>query len=203
LVLKQAVLALSLATLQISLSLTEELDLETSNNKFILIAESFSSPLALMLNNLFPNKIGAIILGAGFCKTPINPIFGLLPLTPIFLIKPPRNIIHYFLTGSNSSNILTEHVCDTISNIPAKILSERLKSVLSLEDPINDLSAKKTPTLILQSQTDALISPKAQRYLEKRLTHAKVHWIDSSHLIFQTEPKICAKHIIAFLQSVL
>lgn len=180
--------------------LTKELKLELRerSQKIILIAESFSSPLAIMLADEFPDQIEAVVLGSGFYRSPLNSTLSYLPTTPIFKIPIPKIAVRYFLTGNTSTDDLIQQVRNTVSAIPARVLSERLKSVLTLKEN----NTKSHPQiLLLQAQYDALIPLKAQKQLEKHLPQAKSYWINSPHLIFQAHPEICSRHIIAFLSS--
>ncbi len=177
------------------------LESEENNDNIILIAESFSSPLVMMLADAYPEQIKAVILGAGFCASPVSSYLSLLPLTLIFSITPPRFATRYFLTGSASSDLLVEHVRDVISNTHVKIFSERLRTVLSLAE--NLPPTIQLPTMLLQASADALIPEDAQNLLEHHLPHANIQRIDAPHFIFQSEPKICAQHIVTFIKSVL
>lgn len=186
--------------------LSQELPLHAGDRKIIIIAESFSSPLALMLAIDYQAQIHSMVLGAGFCANPVNPILAFIPLTPVFLIKPPRTAVRHFLVDSESADELVNQVRNTVSKTPANILSQRLNSVFTLEESFTSHSRSfdiNTPILLLQAQNDALIPWKAQNLLEQHLPHATVRWVNSPHLIFQSHPDICAQHIVTFLKSML
>ena len=176
--------------------LIEEIQLEKKLN-IVLVAESFSSPLALMLAEEFTAQIRAVILGAGFCSRPTIPNLSFLPFTPLFALKPPPFTIRYFLSGEYISSELVTRIRNTISNIPARILSERLKNVIQLEKPLTNKT--KTPCLLFQAQADTLIDEDAQLELEQHLPHAETCWLNAPHLIFQTHPEACADRIVTFL----
>ncbi|MGJ8655123.1 MAG: alpha/beta fold hydrolase [Akkermansiaceae bacterium] len=173
---------------------------KTTGQQTVIIAESFSTPLALKLANKFPKAIHAVIIGGGFCASPANPGFALLPIRPLFLIAPPRTAVRHFLTGTNSSSELVTKVRSAVKHIPAKTLSQRTRSILTLEEEQTP-TIINTPVLLLQAEHDALIPWEVQNQLEQHLPHATSHWIDSPHLIFQAHPQSCAQLIVKFLGS--
>jgi pimeloyl-ACP methyl ester carboxylesterase len=176
------------------------LDQEITDNKtkIVIIAESFSTPIALKLADKFPKQVKAIIIGGGFCTSPANPIISLLPLRPLFMIAPPRSAVEYFLTGSGSSPELMNKVRSTIKKVSSKNISQRVRSILTLDEEQTP-TVSETPVLLFQAENDAVIPWEIQNQLENHLPHAECHWLDSPHLIFQAHPKTCALHIVEFL----
>lgn len=169
--------------------------------KTVIIAESFSTPLALKLADQFPQQISAVVIAAGFCASPAYPGFALLPLRPLFMLAPPRAAVRHFLIGPESSVELVNKVRSVIKNVSAKCLSQRMRSILTLEEEQTP-TIPKTPVLLLQAEHDAVIPWEIQNQLEQHLPHAETHWIDSPHLIMQAQPETCAKHITEFLDNI-
>ena len=172
-----------------------------SDSSIVIISESFSTPLDLKLADKSPHKIQALIIGGGFCASPASPSFALLPLRPLFLIAPPRTAVSHFLTGPNSSANLVTKVRSAVKKVPSKILSQRVRSILTLEEEQTP-TIKNTPVLLLQAENDTLIPWEIQNQLEQHLPHATSHWLESPHLIFQAHPKTCASHILEFLSII-
>jgi pimeloyl-[acyl-carrier protein] methyl ester esterase len=176
------------------------LDQNSSDRKTVIIAESFSTPLALRLADKFPQQINALVIGGGFCSSPANPAFSLFPLRLLFMLVPPPSAVRHFLTGPESSSELVDKVRATIKNVSSKILSQRIRSVLTLEEEKTPI-APDTPILLLQAEHDAIISWETQNQLEQHLPHAQSHWLNSPHLIMQVHPEICASSIAEFLDQ--
>lgn len=177
-----------------------ELDKKSSDSKAIIIAESFSTPLALRLADVFPQQISAVVIGGGFCASPANPGLALLPLRPLLMITPPRSAVRHYLVGAESTSELVDQVRSVIKKVSSNILTQRISSTLTLEEEQTPTIAD-TPVLLLQAQHDALIPWEIQNQLEQHLPHAQTHWLDSPHLIFQTHPDICASYIVEFLTT--
>ncbi len=182
---------------------SQELDFNNSKQeKIVIIAESFSTPISLYLADLYPEKVSAVIVASGFCASPVNMSFALLPLRPLFILSPPRAALRHFLLGDDATKEKLNELRATLNSIPSKMLSQRLRSVLTLEET-NIPSIPKTPLLLLQAQNDGLIPWEDQNQLESHLPHSETHWIDSPHLLFQSRPKIAAKHIIEFISNLV
>ena len=174
------------------------LDQQNSDAKTVIIAESFSTPLALKLADKFPQQISAVVIAGGFCASPANPGFAILPLRPLFMLSPPRSVVRQLLTGPKSSSKLVDKVRSVAKQVPSNLLTQRIRSVLTLEEEQTPI-LPNTPVLLLQAQHDAIIPWDTQNQLEQHLPHAQSHWLDSPHLLLQVHPKTCASHIVEFL----
>jgi pimeloyl-ACP methyl ester carboxylesterase len=168
------------------------------DKKRILIAESFSGPLALMLASHRVDEIAGIVLAASFCDAPMNPGIALLPLRPLFMVKPPRKALEHFLIGTDSSDADVAELTQIIQSIPSSTLSKRIRAALELEEE-DSPQLSGVPMLILQAQHDNLIPWEAQQRLEARYPKARVHWLEAPHMILQKHPKACLEKITEFL----
>lgn len=164
----------------------------------VLIAESFSGPLALRLARRFPNSVEAVVIAASFCASPINPGLALLPLRPLFMVSPPSSALKHFLTGMDAKKEVLHSLKSVIKSLPSRILSQRIRSVLGLEQK-DCPSLPGTPILLLQAQHDNLIPWESQTMLEQHYPHANVRWLDSPHLLLQTRPEEATRYIKDFL----
>ncbi len=183
-------------------SLFEWLDNELpKGKKRIIIAESFSGPLAIRLTNKRPDEIAGIVLAATFCDAPLNPGFALLPLRPLFMVKPPLKALRHFLIGEDASEAKVAELRSIIQSIPASTLSKRVRTILQLMEQDNP-QLPDLPMLILQASNDNLIPWEAQRKLEACYPNARIHWIESPHLIFQSYPDACLERLVEFSKSI-
>lgn len=169
--------------------------------KTVIIAESFSTSLALKLADRFPLQVKAVIIAGGFCASPASPSVALLPLRPLLMIAPPRSAVRHFLTGPESSPELVDKVRSAIKRVSSRTLNQRIRSALTLEEEQTP-TIPKTPVLLLQAEHDAIISWERQNQLEQHLPHAESHWLESPHLILQVYPETCASCIVEFLGNI-
>lgn len=166
----------------------------------VLVAESFSGPLALRMANKFPEAIQALVLAASFCNSPTTPNLALLPLRPLLMLKPSRAAIRHFLLGPDASNNEVNDLRKTIAEIPARALSQRVRSILKLRHE-DCPSINQTPMLILQAQDDNMIPWETQNQLRMQYQHATTHWLDSPHLVLQRHPVESSEFIKQFISQ--
>jgi pimeloyl-ACP methyl ester carboxylesterase len=165
---------------------------------WVVVAESFSTPLAMRLAASQPGRVRALVLVAGFCTAPQAPGLGWLPLRPLFALTPPAFFLRKFLLGSDAPQPLVDELAHVLRKVPAGTLVDRLRVALALR--AKDCPAVRgIPTLLLQARHDAVIPWEAQSQLERHLPEAAVEWIDGPHLLLQTCPSACRDAILAFL----
>ncbi len=164
----------------------------------VLLAESFSTPLAMLLASNNENRVKALVLVCGFCANPQPSGLGWLPLQPLFAFTPPAFLLRQFLTGEDASQELLDSLAGMIGQVPGSILAERVRVTLALREPdCPDLRA--LPVLLLQARQDRLIPWDAQSQLERHFPEATCHWIDGPHLLMQTRTQECRDAVLAFL----
>lgn len=167
----------------------------------ILIAESFSGPLALQYSKQKPNEVCGVILAASFCTSPIHSGLAMLPLRPIFMISPPHVVLRHLLIGKDADKEQLITLSKVIQTCPSSTLSNRVRAILQLqEDDIPKLP--HTPMMLLQARYDNLISIATQQQLEARYSHASVKLLDSPHLILQRRPETCLNYIKEFVSGI-
>jgi pimeloyl-[acyl-carrier protein] methyl ester esterase len=75
------------------------------SERFVLVAESFSTPVAVWYAATNPQNLVAVIICAGFVRSPVRRWSGTvkaLARPRLFRLKPPRTIVEYFLLGQNA-----------------------------------------------------------------------------------------------------
>jgi len=165
---------------------------------FVLVAESFSSPLALHLAASERLGVQGLVLAAGFCGPPRPLGFSLLPLRPLFALRVPKAAIRHFLAGEGAGDACVEAIRVEIQTAHGKLLASRVRSSLGLS-PDEVPAPEKIPTLLLQARHDGILPWDVQSQLERHLPNAEVAWIDGPHLLLQITPEPSAEAIAKFL----
>jgi len=181
--------------------LDRELPKTSNGSKRLFIAESFSGPLAIRLAAMRREEIAGIVLAACFCEAPLNPGIALLPLRPLFMVKPPRKALRHFLIGNDAGEAEVAGFQEVVQSIPSATLSKRIRTILELTEDDNP-DVPNIPILILQANNDNLVPWEAQSKLEANYPEATIHWIESPHLIFQRCPGECIQHIVDFAEGI-
>ncbi len=181
-------------------SLVRRITPELPEGPLVLVGESFSSPLVMQLADQERQRVKALILAGGFCSSPVSPALSLIPVRPLFLIRPPATILRKFLVGSSAPKSLIHRVSQAIRSVSSGVLAERIRVVLALQE--KDCPApEEIPTLVLQARQDAMIPWETQSRLERHFIEPTVVWIDSPHLLLATRPEACREAVLGFLES--
>jgi len=168
----------------------------------VLLAESFSTPLAMLLAATGGTRVKALVLVAGFCANPQPSGLGLLPLQPVFSFTPPSFLLKQFLSGEDAPRELLETLGNVIGRTPGATLAKRARVALALrESDCPDL--RELPVLLLQARQDRVIPWDAQSQLERHFPDATCHWIDGPHLLLQTRTQECRDAVLDFLADAL
>jgi len=90
---------------------------------FILLAESFSTPLAVRLASTNPANLKALIACAGFVKSPLRGWLRSMKRfvqSPLFCIPPPRFVLEHFLIGGQAPRELQGEIRRTLRSVSRK-----------------------------------------------------------------------------------
>ena len=192
-------LPLPASTSQEYQSLAEHVSHSLPEGNIVLLAESFSTPLAMMLAESHKHRTRGMILVAGFCQSPLPAAIGLLPLHLLLLLSPPVTMVEYFLTGDTPPLGCLDAIMKTLRGADSRVLASRLRSVLDLRESNCPAAPRDLPVLLIQSKQDRLIRRKAQSQLERHFPDARVVRIDGPHLLLQTKAHACASAVVSFL----
>jgi pimeloyl-ACP methyl ester carboxylesterase len=165
----------------------------------ILIAESFSGPLAIILADRV--GVGTLILCNTFAKSPYFGALGQLPLALIARIPPPSFFLRYFIVGSDAPDSLVTQVRKTIERVPTGVFAERARSALHV-DVTGALARCTSPILYLRGTEDHVIHEWSVDAVTRAATvPVSVARIAGPHLLLKTAPRECWSAISAFLDD--
>jgi pimeloyl-ACP methyl ester carboxylesterase len=164
--------------------------------RFALIAESFSGPLAILLANRCP-QIYAVVLAASFARAPIPRAFARLAGLAGRL-QPPAWALRVFMTGGDP--VLTESVRRVLPAAGRDVIGGRIAAVSSV-DVTSELQRVRQPLLVLRGARDRLIHARAAETIRALKPAATLVDLDGAHLLLQTTPNECWAAIQPFLRG--
>lgn len=170
---------------------------------FVLLAESFSTPLAIQVAAANPAGLRALILVAGFATNPSYPWlpgFSALLLRGRVRLRLPDLVVRRALLGPAASRVLLNEVRRAVLSMSTKVFSSRLDSILGC-DSRGALSQVIIPILYLQATKDRVVP---QRCLDEMLAikpEISVTRIDGPHLSLQREARKAAEAVASFLMQ--
>ena len=170
------------------------------SKRFVLLAESFSAPLAVWY--AAPSLL-AVVMCAGFVGSPVPGWSGIVKALAkpwLFRLKPPRTVLEYLLLGQNAPPDLLQKLHHALHRVSPVVLSGRVPEVLDC-DARDDLRRTTVPLLYLEARHDRLLSS----YCKKEVSHLRpdtlFRSVPAPHLLLQREPKKAATIMMAFISS--
>lgn len=161
---------------------------------YILIAESFSGPIAIKLAAQKPSGLLGVVFVATFAKRPratphvLTFVLNLLPVKSRLLTWAAQPI----LMGCWRNAEFTQKFRAALIDLPKSVLANRVNEVLRV-DVTQHLANLEIPSLYLKPNQDRLVPMSASA------PFPEVQSLDGPHFILQARPEESAKIIRRFL----
>jgi pimeloyl-ACP methyl ester carboxylesterase len=171
------------------------------SDPYFLLAESYSTPLAIEFAATNPPNLKGLILCTGFATSPLTGpkrVLASLIAPLLFRSRIPSAAINHFLIGPNAPESLRLAVRKAISSVEPSVMTARLRAVLC-SDMRRALSKVAVPLLYVQAKRDKRISPSCLTEIRRIRPDTRVQQIDGPHLIVQREPKQVAEAVAKFI----
>ena len=169
---------------------------------FVILGESFSGPLAVMLAAGSPAGLKGVILCATFVKKPFRTLpawLGALCIGPVFRLWPPLLKLRSLPMREELSGLLPLALA-AIRSVRPEVVASRVRALLKV-DVRAQLRATPFPVLYLQAARDTLIREHNAEEITMIRPDASIARIDTRHFLLQLEPKLAAAAIAAFLET--
>ena len=169
----------------------------TQSRPCFVLAESFSTPLAVRLCAAAPAGIQGLILCNGFVSNPLAAFESLMAtaIAPWVLHVPLTDFTaRTWLVGPDASAGLVSAVQQAIGPVPASVLWARLNAVFHC-DAREALARLDIPLLYIHATRDRLIGSAGLREIQRIRPDIPVEHVDGPHLLLQSQPKRCAEII--------
>ena len=190
-----------------SLSYPELLDFVQSSvppaDPFVLLAESFSTPVAIQFAAKNPPNLRGLILCAGFASSPAHGWrrFTGSSFAPLaFRLPLPKFVASRMLLGLDPPPPLLVSVRDAIRSVSPDVLSARLRAVLTC-DVRDELAQVAVPVLYLNASRDRLVPQSCLEEIKRIIPHVEIAAIAGPHLLLQREPQQAAHAVAEFVQQ--
>jgi pimeloyl-[acyl-carrier protein] methyl ester esterase len=181
---------------QLATRLSESLQLDSNS---VLIAESFSGPLAILLAER--HRIAALVLCNTFAKHPYPKCLAALPYGLFARIAPPAALIRHYIVGPNASDALVARVREAVLSVASEILAFRLRAALKV-DVTASLANCKVPIMYLRSDDDTLVREWSVRQIVGAATVAvTITRLRGPHLLLTTARHESWRAIAEFLST--
>jgi len=172
-----------------------------AGERFVLLGESFSGPIAITLAAQAPDGLAGLILCCSFAR---NPRPGLRALARIAGLLPPRllpdALLRYCLLGRFSTPALVAMLRNALRDVSAAVLAGRMQAVMEV-DVTAALRAVRVPILDLRATHDALVPSASAALVAATAAQVRVQVIDGPHCLLQASPRAAASAVRELLMA--
>ncbi len=183
----------------LKLSYGELIDLvirQLPDEKFILVAESFSGYIAYRVALGKPKNLKSVVFVATFLENPRPFLLGLsnwLPRSLLLSFPIPNYIVKTLLLGKAANTKLIDLFTQSIKMVSPDVLSFRLHEITKLGNnhPFCDIKAT-----YIQATDDKLVPERCLGTFKKVFSTINTFQIEGSHFILQAKPAACVEVIV-------
>ena len=174
-----------------------------AEHRVILLAESFSGPIAIRLAARLGERVQALVLCASFATRPHLLVrwASHVPQALLSGMARQRWALRWFCVGRHAPGSLLDAVETELSRLSGNTIKRRLQMLIA-PDAATTLLQLELPVLLLQPNQDRLLDPWAPKRLEKLARGARIERLDGPHFLLQAEPQACWRKIVDWLTLV-
>jgi pimeloyl-ACP methyl ester carboxylesterase len=176
---------------------------ELPKSPHVLLAESFSGPVALMVAQRKPEGLKAVILVASFAANPrpwLSLLLGRFVGAWCFRRAVPTWALRPLVVGTVTPVALCEEIRESLKLVNPAVLAHRLQEVMR-SDATAALRGCTLPIFYLNGTRDWLLGPTALRHILAARPDVTVADTEGPHMLLQATPRAAAHHIGAALES--
>ena len=166
---------------------------------FVVLGESFSGPLAVMLANAAPSQVTAVLLVSSFTRLPLPPLAALLAGRVDAARCPPR-LIEFALTDATTPLAMREELFLQVRLLAPSLVERRLRAAFGV-DVRPTLGHLHCPVLAVHGRGDRLVPMWWATRDLGRCRSVAFRTVDGPHMLLQSSPQAVARCIAAWLEG--
>lgn len=180
--------------------LAERVSLTLGPEPVVLLGESFSGPIAVMLADRWPERVAGLVLAGTFTRSPLPPF--LVRLGTLFEPRHlPDMLIRWALMSGRRDSDLGRLVRGFADHMPKAVMTRRLEAIAAV-DVSRELGRVRCPVLVLHGDRDRLVDPGSVLEALHGKPRAAHRLLEAPHMVLQFAAEQAAREIEAFVTSV-
>lgn len=171
------------------------------SEEFILIAESFSGPIASILAQKNITHLRGIVFVATFLSTPSPHLISLAKIFPVKLLNQLPGAGYFqraLFLGKKAKPELLNMFQLSLKKTPSSILKARMQTLQSLELKKHE---SQLPAIYLLPTSDKLVNSTKVHEFQECFKKLVIEKVDGPHFILQAEPEKSAIIILNFVRG--
>jgi pimeloyl-ACP methyl ester carboxylesterase len=166
----------------------------------VLLAESYSGPIALRYASAHSDRVKAVVLCASFICSPLPRWTRFVAHRWLFRFSPPAFALRRLMLHRDAPDSLVCAVTETIKKVKPRVMARRLKDVFNLrcEDALRGCTV---PLLYLAASADLLVRAGSLGAIKAIKPEVRVCTVNGPHLLLQCEPLAAWTEIARFLDE--
>ena len=156
---------------------------------FLLVAESFSGPLALRIAAEPPHGLEGLVLVASFARPPrwFPPWLAELVLRVAFALPPPGWLLRALLLGPGAPQSLVDLLRTALRSVRPAVMAHRVAEVMRV-DVTEQLERIRVPVAYLRAASDRVVPPASAAWMLERRPLLHLAVLEGPHLLAQRAP---------------
>lgn len=167
---------------------------------YLVVAESFSGPLAVRLAAQQPVGMTGAVVSASFVRYPLPCILAHLPLELFFRRRLPRFLVRCIFADESAPPELYTAFYRAIEDSAPPYVAHRARAALGV-DETEALKVCRLPLLFLEATKDRLIPRWSMKLVRELRPDLPMVQIPAPHFLLQLKPKECLRAIEEFLEQ--
>jgi pimeloyl-[acyl-carrier protein] methyl ester esterase len=173
-----------------------------SNGFYVLLAESFSGPIAISIAASRPAGLAGLVLCCTFARCPRPALKALRPLIPLLRTAwLPAFAVRRLLLGRWSSVALQHSISAALKKVSIAALRARLRDVLDV-DILTKVRQIQVPVLCIRATADRLVPASAASLIVRSAPPARVVELEGPHCLLQVAASSGARLVLKFVRDV-
>jgi pimeloyl-[acyl-carrier protein] methyl ester esterase len=167
---------------------------------FVVVGESFSGPLALMLAARRPPGLRGVVLSASFVRPPLPGPWRAVVGAWMFRLGPP-GLVAWMLLGRHRRGRLGRVLGEAVRAVSPAALAARARAIAGV-DVTAELRSCPVPILYLRASEDRVVRPRCWARVRAVRPDAARADLPGPHLLLQVAPAAAARVLASFCERV-
>jgi pimeloyl-[acyl-carrier protein] methyl ester esterase len=156
----------------------------------IVLGESFSGPLAVMLAAAAPDRVAAVVLVSSFTRLPV-PRAAAAAARFVDAARCPAGAIDLALTSRTTPAEMRSELLRQVRSLSSQLVERRLRAVFEA-DTASALGRLACPVLAIHGRSDRLVPLWWAKRDLGRIRSVAFRVVDGPHMLLQTSPRSVA-----------